>query len=61
MKNLFPYIIFEKIELLNTVIYYGEGCRLTFPTIKIRGHQVNFGRSGAGTRNIKEMLIKDIY
>ena len=47
MKNICTYKILANIELINSVIYYEEGCRLTFPIIKVGGHQVNFGRRGA--------------
>ena len=37
MDNICTDKIFANIELLNTVICYGEGCRQTFPTIKPGG------------------------
>ena len=43
------YLCIQKllcIELLNSIIGYEEGCRLTFPTIKLGDHQMNFGKIG---------------
>ena len=37
---------FENIELVNALVCYGGGCRLPFPSIRIEGHQMNFGRRG---------------
>ena len=42
------YLCIQKllcIELL-IIIGYEEGCRLTFPAIKLGDHQMNFGKIG---------------